>query len=280
MSEGAGFGPDGLGRALVLTFDNLGEASELQRGTWPPDTPPGRHPSVTQALPRLLDELDAHGLTATFFVEAINCELNPQALHEIAARGHELGVHGWRHEPWAQLPADRERELLQRSTEAFRELGLDACGFRPPGGELTERSEALLGERGLTWCSPLGGTPTIRGDLALVPFDWELVDAYHLMERFGELRTRRGDPAATMPADELADRFAAALADGAGGDRDGVQTLILHPFLMLDEAWWTAVTRLLMLIEALSHAGHMWVVPGGRFADWLREPTRSRVRDQ
>jgi peptidoglycan/xylan/chitin deacetylase (PgdA/CDA1 family) len=275
VNEVGTFGPGGLPRALVLTFDNLGEASELERGSWSPDTPLGRHPSVTRALPRLLDELDAHGLTATFFVEAINCEGNPQALHEIAARGHELGIHGWRHEPWAQLPADRERELLTRSGQAFRDLGLAARGFRPPGGELTERSEALLRDLGYDWCSPLGRAPASREDLAFVPFGWELVDAYHLMERFGELRERRGDRAAPLTADELADRFATALTGGAA-----FQTLILHPFLMLDEAWFAGVRRLLALIEELSVTGRTWVVPGGRFADWLRGATRSMVRDQ
>ena len=51
----AGYGPDGLARAIVLTFDNLGEASALQRGTWNAGTPLGADPSVTRALPRLLD---------------------------------------------------------------------------------------------------------------------------------------------------------------------------------------------------------------------------------
>ena len=93
------FGPEGLPGALVLTIDNLGEASALERGE--AFAPTRRDPSVTQALPWLLDELDRHGLTATFFVEAINCELYPDAVAGIAARGHELGHHGWSHEQWA-----------------------------------------------------------------------------------------------------------------------------------------------------------------------------------
>ncbi len=107
-----GYGPDGLARAIVLTFDNLGEASALQRGTWNPQTPLGEDPSVTSALPRLLDALDDSRLTATFFVEGINSELNPQALREIVGRGHELGAHGWQHEDWSELsPVPRhERE--------------------------------------------------------------------------------------------------------------------------------------------------------------------------
>jgi hypothetical protein len=80
-------------RAIILSFDNLGEASELERGTWDHRVALGHHESVTVALPRLLDELDALGLSATFFVEAFNCELYPQALLEIADRRHELAEH-------------------------------------------------------------------------------------------------------------------------------------------------------------------------------------------
>src|SRR5262249_51170155 len=77
---------------IILTFDNLGEASELERGTRDERFPLGRHPSVTDALPRLLDELGRLQLRATFFIEGINCELNPDAVRAIAARGHEVGV--------------------------------------------------------------------------------------------------------------------------------------------------------------------------------------------
>src|ERR1700753_1464906 len=109
-----GYGPDGRKRAIVLTFDNLGEASLLQRGTWDPRTPLGEDPSVTTALPRLLDALHESRLAAPVFVEGVNAELTPRALREIAARGHELGAHGWRHEQWGELSAQprHERELL------------------------------------------------------------------------------------------------------------------------------------------------------------------------
>jgi peptidoglycan/xylan/chitin deacetylase (PgdA/CDA1 family) len=211
-------------RGVMLTFDNLGEAAELERGTWPAGAPLGRHPSVTRALPRLLDELDAHGLTATFFVEGLNCTLYPSALLEIVARGHDLGVHGWRHEPWAQLPAPRERELLLRADTAFRELGLAPGAFRPPGGEVTGQTAALLRELGYTTWSRAAPAAPAAG-LTDLTFEWELVDAYWLMERFGEMRRGRGDP-------------------GEPPARPG-QVLVLHPFLMLQEGWWEQVRRLL-----------------------------------
>jgi peptidoglycan/xylan/chitin deacetylase (PgdA/CDA1 family) len=218
-----------------LTFDNLGEAAELERGTWPADAPLGRHRSVTEALPRLLAELDARRLTATFFVEGINCELYPEALREIAARGHALGVHGWRHEAWAQLPADRERELLARADRAFRDLGLAPRGFRPPGGAVTAQTAALLGELGYTCWSRAAPAASVAG-LDDLTFEWDHVDAYWLMERFADRRRGRGDPGEPLAPAALGERLARA------GDGD---VLVLHPFLMLDEAWWERVRRLL-----------------------------------
>src|ERR1700761_4376921 len=180
MSDG--YGPDRLARAIVLTFDNLGEASALERGTWDPGTPLGEGPSVTEALPRLLSLLEAHRLTATFFIEAINAELNPQALAQISAGGHEIGAHGWQHEQWSELSPAQEREVLERAARAYHACGLGVRGFRPPGGELTADTPALLRELGITWCSPAGDGPPSHDSQGLVtgPFDWELVDAYHL----------------------------------------------------------------------------------------------------
>ncbi len=266
MSAGSGYGPEGVSRAIVLTFDNLGEASALERGTWSSHTPLGSDPSVTRVLPRLLDALGDNGLTATFFVEAINCELNPQALHEIAARGHELGVHGWRHELWSELTPQAERVLLDRATTAFGALGLPAHAFRPPGGDLTAQTEMLLRTLGYRWCSPADGEPSVRHGLAYVPFSWELVDAYHLMDSFSALRVRRGDGAEADRPPMVAERLASALRQGGG-----VQTLILHPFLMLEEAWCSEVRRLLALVGELGRSRRAWVVPGGHFTSWLAE---------
>jgi peptidoglycan/xylan/chitin deacetylase (PgdA/CDA1 family) len=242
--------------SITLTFDNLGEATALERGTWSGATPLGADPSVTRALPRVLDALDRHGLTATFCVEAINCGLNPDAVLEIAARGHELALHGWRHEPWSELEPEREWELLRRSLAAFAGLGLEPTGFRPPGGIPSQSDPQLLAEQGLAWWSPVApdehSPPLLMSVPAItsVPFDWDLVDAYLLMDSFSGLRTRRGDPAAALePAvagRHLMDRLSAG---------PGPRTLIMHPFLMLEDAWWEQVQRLLARIGELISAG-------------------------
>src|SRR5581483_1650633 len=151
-----GSGPQSQTSTLVLTFDNLGEASALERGELPADARLGHDPSVTKALPWLLDQLDRHGLIATFFVEAINCELYPDALGEIVAGGHEIGHHGWAHETWRDLSPQNERDALARGLDAFAKLGLRPRGFRPPGGGLTEHTPELLRDHGFEWCSPEG----------------------------------------------------------------------------------------------------------------------------
>jgi peptidoglycan/xylan/chitin deacetylase (PgdA/CDA1 family) len=258
-------------RTIVLTFDNLGEASALQRGTADPHAELGSDPSVTTALPRLLDELDRHALRATFFIEAINCELNPQAVIEIDARGHELGVHGWSHEPWADLHPTNERELLERSTKAFRKLGLPVRAFRPPGGGLTEQTESLLRSHGYAWCSPEGEEPAVHDGLVIVPFTWPLVDAYRLMERFEPLRRQRNDRAQVTSPDELGDQLADTLANGTRP----AQTLVLHPFLMLDEQWFDAVRRLLERLAQLRGESAASVVPGRDLAARLTAERRS-----
>ncbi|MFF3468501.1 polysaccharide deacetylase family protein [Streptomyces sp. NPDC001984] len=70
----------GHGRAdhVALTFDDV------------PD------PLSTPFFLRLLDE---RGVRATFFLLGSEAHRSPGVVREIAAAGHEIGVHGWRHRP-------------------------------------------------------------------------------------------------------------------------------------------------------------------------------------
>jgi peptidoglycan/xylan/chitin deacetylase (PgdA/CDA1 family) len=252
-------------RAIVLTFDNLGEASALERGTWPDDEPIGRHPSVTVALPHLLEELAALSLRATFFVEAINCELNPEAVAAIAAAGHELGIHGWRHERWGDLDPGRERELLTRSRDAYARLGIAPVAFRPPGGDVHPDTARHVQEVGCRWLSPHGTRFGVDDDgLGWVPFQWELVDAYLRMDSFAQLRLAHGDPAAPLPAMTAGQRLAGGLTEARGP-----RTLVLHPFLLADEAWWQQGLRLLRWLARWRDAGEVAVVTGSELVAQL-----------
>ena len=158
------------GPTVSLTFDNLGEVADLERGRWPADAPLGRHASVTRTLPRVLSLLDDVGLRATFFVEGLNAELYPDALRAIADGGHEVAFHGWQHEHWADLSPAAERESFERGVTALDGLGLRPVGFRPPGGELTPATLGLLREFGFEYCSPLGTSVERVDGIVLLPF--------------------------------------------------------------------------------------------------------------
>ena len=208
---------------VSVTFDNLGEASDLERGWWPEDEPLGAHHSVTEALPRVLEALDDGSLRATFFVEGLNTELYPGTLRELDAAGHEVACHGWRHERWSALDPAAERDSLRRSVDGMHALGLAPRGFRPPGGELTAATPGLLRELGFTYCSPAEGVDA--GGLPALPFRWELLDAYHYLPHFA---ARRGQDA-PLPPDRLRETVLAAL-DRAARD-GGFLALLFHPFL-------------------------------------------------
>lgn len=242
-------------RALALTFDNLGEAADDERGA-PPRAEP--HPSVTDVLPWLLAALDERGLRATFFVEGINAQRYPDALRAIVARGHEIGCHAWRHERWDGLGPEAEARTLERALRALRALELDVRAFRPPGGELNAGTPALLRAHGIDWCSPRGTHAERRPDgLAILPFAWPLVDAYHRQEHFAALREAQGDAPAPLDPAATAARLEAELA------RAELPTcLILHPFLAADAGGAAALRHVLDVVARLDVA----VGPGGPIA--------------
>jgi peptidoglycan/xylan/chitin deacetylase (PgdA/CDA1 family) len=219
------------GATVALTFDNLGEVTALERGEWPAGAPLGHHRSVTTALPRILEALAAADVQATFFVEGLNAELYPDTLRELAAAGHEVGLHGWRHEPWGGLDEATERALLERGVTALDALGLRPVSFRPPGGELTAASLNLLRELGFACVSPAGEEVSEIDGITIRPFRWELVDAWYYLPKFGG------------PDDPGAVRAAMSEALDAGGD----VTLVFHPFLL------DTRERFAVLLETLAH---------------------------
>jgi peptidoglycan/xylan/chitin deacetylase (PgdA/CDA1 family) len=247
------------GATVSVTFDNLGEVTALARGEWPPDEPLGRHFSVTRALPRILELLAGSGLRATFFVEGLNAELYPDTLRGLAAAGHEVAYHGWRHEPWAELDPARERELLERGLRHLEALDLRPVGFRPPGGELTAASVGLLRRLGFAYCSPAGDVVEAVDGLAVLPFRWRLVDAVHYLPRFAGLRERELGARDPLPPARLRAAFARAL-DGAAR-ADAFVALVFHPFLADAGERFDVLRAALERVRALVDAGALRCAP-------------------
>jgi peptidoglycan/xylan/chitin deacetylase (PgdA/CDA1 family) len=245
--------------AVSVTFDNLGEASDLERGWWPEDEPLGHHHSVTRSLPRLLDALGSAGLRATFFVEGLNIELYPDTLRELDAAGHEVACHGWRHERWGGLEPAAERELLSRSAAGMRALGLEPAGFRPPGGELTADTARLLAQLGFTYCSPAAEAVPGAGDLPALPFRWPLLDAFHYLPHFDRMRERVLGSPDPLPPERLRETVLAALEETA---RDGgFLALLFHPFLADTDERVAVIRDVLARVRALVDDGVVVCAP-------------------
>ena len=177
-----------VGGVVSLTFDNLGEAAELEMGALEADAPLGRHETALEVVPRLLGQLDERGIAATFFVEGLNAELYPDLLREIDAHGHEVAYHAWRHEQWAELTAAEQAANLTRGIAAFERLGLEIAGLRPPGGGLGEGGTRVLREAGLSYCSPAGAGTGFANGVALLPFEWRHLDASCVLPPLGAVR--------------------------------------------------------------------------------------------
>jgi peptidoglycan-N-acetylglucosamine deacetylase len=115
--------------AVLLTFDD------------------GPHPEGT---PAVLAALDQAGLPAVFFLSGEQAARYPGLVREIAAAGHELALHGYRHQTRRQwspgLLADDTRRALDALGTA---AGTGPRLYRPPHGVFTLTGLRLIHTLGL-----------------------------------------------------------------------------------------------------------------------------------
>jgi peptidoglycan/xylan/chitin deacetylase (PgdA/CDA1 family) len=117
-------GPRGA-RGVALTFD---------------DGPSPEH------TPRILDLLDEAKVKATFFVLGEKAEAHPELVREIAARGHALAVHGYRHDRLLSLRTPRSVAAdVARALERVEAItGERPAFYRPPVGLTSPRVASAL----------------------------------------------------------------------------------------------------------------------------------------
>lgn len=262
--SGSPFRPVGL---LSLTFDNLGEAAELEMGALGADEPLGRHETALEVVPRLLGQLDERGIAVTFFVEGLNAELYPDLLREIDARGHEVAYHAWRHQQWADLTAAEQAKNLNRGITAFERLGLEIAGLRPPGGQLGAGGTRVLREAGLHYCSPAGAGAGVSDDVALLPFEWRHLDASCVLPPLGTAREQiSGSNDPIEPATFVAWLEAEIERLAQAG---GFMAIVLHPFML----GWLGDEPLATLLDRVAAAAagdDVWVAPCAEVAEHVR----------
>ncbi|WP_410810430.1 polysaccharide deacetylase family protein [Micromonospora sp. 067-2] len=194
--------PDGLRRStgvgqVALTFDD------------------GPNPAWT---PKVLDQLRAAHVTATFCLVGREVQRHPELVRRIVREGHQLCNHSWRHDlDLARRPTAEIRADLARTNRAIQAAapGAQVRFYRQPGGRWTTEVVAVakdLGMRPLHW--------------NVDPQDWSKPSAATIAKRIH---------AAARPS-------AIVLLHDGGGDR--AATLAACPSVIADLKHRYGITRL------------------------------------
>ncbi|MFB6218560.1 MAG: polysaccharide deacetylase family protein, partial [Halobacteriaceae archaeon] len=144
-----------------LTFDTQGSIDGLREGyqtsRWADGAPnwwdyTERQYGMTRGLPRVLDILDDHGVTATFPTCGLTAEWYPDRVAAIADRGHEVANHTYSHRLLYGLDRETEREEILAAGDALAEVtGREPAGFRCPVYSTSADTLSLLAEAGYAW---------------------------------------------------------------------------------------------------------------------------------
>lgn len=230
---------------VCLTFDFDAVSSWILRGETTP-TSLSRGEFGLVGAERVLALLERRGIRATWFVPGHTIDTFPDACARVHAAGHEIGHHGYLHEPPATLTRAEESAVLDRGLECIRRLtGGAPSGYRSPSWDLSGHTVELLLERGFRYDSSLmghdhqpyrcrvGDVVTRDGPMRLgtasdlweLPISWSLDDHPHFeyLRRAGTLQPGLSWAGGVLEnwLDDF--RYFARTAEG------GVLTYTMHP---------------------------------------------------
>jgi polysaccharide deacetylase family protein (PEP-CTERM system associated) len=110
-------------------------------------SPAGTPARANAVIPRVLELLAEHGAIGTFFVVGEFAEAEPAVVKSIAAAGHELALHAYRHVPLTQLTPAGFRADTARGKAVLEDLsGVAVAGFRAPTFSLVPESRWAVDE--------------------------------------------------------------------------------------------------------------------------------------
>jgi len=115
---------------------------------------------------RLLDLFSEYRVLGTFFVLGEVAETFPGLIKEIAARGHELGIHGYSHFKYYSLSKEKAREEIIKSKNILEDItGQIVIGHRAPEFSVNQKTNwvlELLIEAGIKYDSSIFPTDFAR----------------------------------------------------------------------------------------------------------------------
>lgn len=194
---------DGARMAVALSFDADHETFELRNGGRSAGRLSQGQYGARAGMPRILRLLEKYGVPASFFVPAVSAMINAEEVRNVAAAGHEIGIHGWIHEFNSTLDADTERDLTLRAADVLERLsGVRPVGMRTASWDFSPATLGIAREMALLYDSSLmaddepyelleDGQPT---GIVEIPVEWIRDDApYFAMDRMSAARPY-GDP--------------------------------------------------------------------------------------
>ena len=255
--------------AVALSFDSDHETNELRDGgksvgrlSW------GQYGN-RKGVPRILDVLSRHEISATFFVPAVTALLHPDEQRRVIDLGHEIAIHGWIHELNSVLPYETEKDLMFRSAETLEKItGERPVGLRTPSWDFSPNTLQIERELELLYDSSLfadddpyelveHGEPT---GIVELPVEWIRDDAvYFNMARFDGLRPY-------TPPTAVFDIFKREF-DGAK-EESGLFVLTMHPHVI---GYRSRIWILDNLIDHMKTSGDVWFATHADIARYIKD---------
>ncbi|WP_375459691.1 polysaccharide deacetylase [uncultured Enterovirga sp.] len=233
---------------ICIGFDFDAVSGFIARGLTTP-TPMSRGEFGPVAIPRILALLRRYEVPATFFIPGHTLETYRRESDLVAEAGHEIGHHGWTHQPPSDMTREQEEEGLVRANEQIRKLtGRYARGYRSPSWDLSPHSVDLLLQHGFIYESSMMGDdytpyrvrrgdvvtldqPTVFGPrtpLIELPISWSLDDYPH----FEFLRTKTTILPGLMNANSVLDNWVNDFVYMQQNVDWGVLSYTFHPFVI------------------------------------------------
>ncbi len=258
--------PDGARVAVLLSFDVDNETIALRYGEPTIGSLSQGEYGARVALQRVVDLIDRHEIPASFFIPSESLRLNPHMAEVIQRSGrHEFAVHGWVHEQNSDLPAEVERELVERAVDYLTEAtGERPVGYRAPSWNFSPNTLDIIRELGFLYDSSLmaddrpyeinaAGEPTGMVEL---PVECILDDA-PLMNPLGG---RYSAPREVLQV--YKDEFDVAYEEGT------MFLLTMHPHYIGHRS------RIVVLAELIDHIrakGNVWFATHRQVVEYVRE---------
>lgn len=154
----AAAGAAGLAHSVpsVAVLGQWTPVRRLGRAVWRGPAGPGTPVAVTfddgpsrEATPALLDRLDGLGWKATFFTLGEAVARHRGLVAEVAARGHQVETHGYRHRHHLLTPPWEVAADLRLALEGLARVGVAPRWLRPPYGQVSGGTVAAARRAGL-----------------------------------------------------------------------------------------------------------------------------------